>query len=37
MKLQNCLVRGMFKSDDDADVRCPGDNERQVEVDDAGR
>ena len=27
----------MFKSDDDADVRCPGDNERQVEVDDAGR
>ena len=34
--LKNCLVHGMFEFVDDADVRRPGDNERHVEVDDAG-
>ena len=33
----HCLVCGAFELVDDADVRCPGDNQRYVEVDEAGR
>ena len=33
----HCLVCGSFELVDDADVRCPGDNQRHVEVNDAGR
>ena len=33
----HCLVCGSFELVDDADVRCPGDNQRYVEVDEAGR
>ena len=32
---KNCLVNGFSELVNDADVRCPSDRERQVEVDDA--